>query len=120
MLCQNAFLFKFVFSVGNKETIKKVSLTLEATNSILVLVEKWRHHANSIGRVHYILKFRHGYEALWSNFTTQFCFLYVTDKSSGRYLSKIIFQFNLKPLSHVLILIHRTWPIDIMQEALQV
>ena len=40
MLCQNAFLFKFSFSVGNKETIKKISLTLEATNSILVLVVK--------------------------------------------------------------------------------
>ena len=35
MLCQNAFLFKFVFfSLGNKETIGKLSLTLEATKSI--------------------------------------------------------------------------------------
>ena len=35
MLCQNAFLFKFVFfSLGNKETIGKLSLTLEVTKSI--------------------------------------------------------------------------------------
>ena len=35
MLCQNAFLFKFVFfSLGNKETIGKLSLTLEATKII--------------------------------------------------------------------------------------
>ena len=32
MLCQNAFLFKFIFSLGNEETIGKSSLTIEATN----------------------------------------------------------------------------------------
>ena len=41
----NAFLFKFVFSLRSKETI---SPTIEATNSILVSVVKWRHHANSL------------------------------------------------------------------------
>ena len=34
MLCQSAFLFKFVFSLGNKGTIGEMSLTLEATKSI--------------------------------------------------------------------------------------
>ena len=34
MLCENAFLFKFVFSLENKEAIRKISLTIEATNSI--------------------------------------------------------------------------------------
>ena len=43
MLCQNAFLFKLVFSLGYKETIGKISLSIEATNGILVLVVKWRH-----------------------------------------------------------------------------
>ena len=46
MLCQNAFLFKFVFSRGNKKTIGKISLTIEASNNILVLVVKWGHHEN--------------------------------------------------------------------------
>ena len=46
-LCQNAFLFKFVFSLKNKATIGKISLTIEATNSSLN-VAKWRHHANGI------------------------------------------------------------------------
>ena len=36
--CQNAFLFKFVFSLGNKKTIGEISLTIEATNKILVFV----------------------------------------------------------------------------------
>ena len=40
MLCENAFLFKFIFSLGNKETIGLISLTIEATNSILALVVK--------------------------------------------------------------------------------
>ena len=48
MLCQNAFFFKF--SLGNKETIRKISLTIEATNGILVLEVKWRHHANGLLR----------------------------------------------------------------------
>ena len=48
MLCQNAFLFKFVFSLGNKEIIGKISLTIEATNSILGLVVKWCHHGNGL------------------------------------------------------------------------
>ena len=48
MLCQNAFLFKFVSSLGNRETTGKISLTIEATNSVLVLVVKWRHHANGV------------------------------------------------------------------------
>ena len=34
MLCENAFLFKFVFSLGNKEALRKISLTIEASNSI--------------------------------------------------------------------------------------
>ena len=42
MLRQKAFLFKFVFFLGNKETIGKISLT------ILVLVGKLRHHANDL------------------------------------------------------------------------
>ena len=46
MLCQNVFLFKFVFSLGNRETIRKISLTIEATNNILILIEKCHHHAN--------------------------------------------------------------------------
>ena len=39
MLCQieYAFLVKFAFSYGNKETIGKISLRTEATNSIVVL-----------------------------------------------------------------------------------
>ena len=36
---QNASLFKFVFSLGKKETIGKISLAIEATNSIPVLVK---------------------------------------------------------------------------------
>ena len=42
LLCQNAFLFKFVVSLGNKEIliIGKISLTIEATNSTLALVVK--------------------------------------------------------------------------------
>ena len=48
MLCQNAFLFNFVFSLGYKETIGKNSLTIEATNGILVLVVKWRHRAKGL------------------------------------------------------------------------
>ena len=42
MLSQNVFLFTFVFSLGNKETIiiGKISQTIEATNSILVLEVK--------------------------------------------------------------------------------
>ena len=42
MPCRNAFLFKFVFPLENKETIiiGKISLTIEATKSILVLVVK--------------------------------------------------------------------------------
>ena len=37
MLCKNAFLSKFVFSLGNKETIEK-----------LAWVVKWRHHTNGL------------------------------------------------------------------------
>ena len=48
MLCQNAFLFKFVFSLGNKEKIGKISVTIEASNSILVSVVKWHHHENGL------------------------------------------------------------------------
>ena len=48
MLCQNPFVFKFVFSLGSKETIGNISLSTEATNSILVLVVKWRHDANAL------------------------------------------------------------------------
>ena len=40
MLYQNAFLFKFDLSLENKDTIAKISLLIEATNSILVLVVK--------------------------------------------------------------------------------
>ena len=36
----NALFFKIFLSLGNKETIGKISLTIEATNSILVLVVK--------------------------------------------------------------------------------
>ena len=70
MLCQNAFLFKFVFSLGYKETIGKISLIIEATNGILVLVPKWRHHAKGLLWVIYhtqptiplfwVFKWRHG------------------------------------------------------------
>ena len=49
MLCQDAFIFKFVISPENK-TISKISLTKEATNCILVLVVKWRHCANGLLR----------------------------------------------------------------------
>lgn len=45
MLCQDAFIFKFVISPMNK-TISKISLTKEATNCNLVLEVKWRHCAN--------------------------------------------------------------------------
>ena len=48
MLCQNAFLFKFVFSLGYKESIGKISLTIEATDGILVLVLKWCYHAKDL------------------------------------------------------------------------
>lgn len=40
ILCQNAFLFKLAFSLGNKETFGNISLTIEVTNSILPLVLK--------------------------------------------------------------------------------
>ena len=36
----NAFLFKFVFSLGYKETNGKINLAIEATNGILVLLVK--------------------------------------------------------------------------------
>lgn len=48
MRCQNALLLKFVLSLGNKKTIGKITLTIEATNSILVLLVKRCHHANGI------------------------------------------------------------------------
>ena len=38
MLCQNALLFRFFFSPGNKETIVYICLTIEATQSSLVIV----------------------------------------------------------------------------------
>lgn len=49
MFCQNALLFKFVFSVGNKDDyVEKISLTIEATDKILVLVVKWHHRTNGL------------------------------------------------------------------------
>lgn len=46
---QNTFLFKFVSSLGNKETIiGKISFTKEAINHILVLVVKWCYIANGL------------------------------------------------------------------------
>ena len=48
MLCQNALLFKFVFSLGKKETFGKRSLTMDTTNSILVLLVKSHHHENDL------------------------------------------------------------------------
>ena len=39
-----------VFSHGNNESIGKINLTTEATSNILVLVVKWRHHANGLLR----------------------------------------------------------------------
>jgi len=42
MLCQNAF---FQICLGNREKIGKISLTIEAINSILDLVVKWCHDA---------------------------------------------------------------------------
>lgn len=40
MLCQNVLLFEFAFCLGNQETIGKIIHSLEASNSILVLVVK--------------------------------------------------------------------------------
>ena len=37
-------------------------------------------------------RFTHGYEALWSKFTAQFCFL--SSLFQGRFLNKRIFKFN--------------------------
>ena len=52
------FLIKinFAFSLRNKEPIRKISLTTEATNSILVLVVEWRHHANAYLMYHCLEK----------------------------------------------------------------
>ena len=42
MFCQNVLLFKFVFSIGNRDDdFGKISVTIEATDNILVLVVKW-------------------------------------------------------------------------------
>ena len=44
MFCQNALLFKFVFSVGNRDDyVEKL-----ATDNILVLVVKWHHRTNGL------------------------------------------------------------------------
>ena len=48
MFCQKDLLFKF--------TIGKIGLTIEANDSILVLVVKWYHHANGLWK-----------PALWDN-----------------------------------------------------
>ena len=40
MLCQNAFSFKFVFHLGNKGTIGKISLTIKTTEQHFVLGSK--------------------------------------------------------------------------------
>ena len=48
MLYQNASLFKFAFFLGNKQTTGNISLTIEATSSILVLVVKWHRRANGL------------------------------------------------------------------------
>ena len=45
------FLIQIVFSLGKKYTIGKISLAIEATNSILFLEVKWRYHANSLLKV---------------------------------------------------------------------
>jgi len=66
--CQNAFLFKFVFSLGNKETIGKISLTTEATNSILVLI---------VGLSLVLLVESFFVESLWNEFALfKFCLFY--------------------------------------------
>ena len=49
MLCQNAFLFKFSSLMGEKRLkTGKISMTIEATNNILVSVVKRCHHANRL------------------------------------------------------------------------
>ena len=48
MFCRNGFVLKFFVSLGNKEAIGKISLTIEATNSFLVLAGEWHHDANSL------------------------------------------------------------------------
>ena len=48
MFVKISSIFKFVFFLGSKEAIGKISLTLDAPNRILGLVVKWRHHTNSL------------------------------------------------------------------------
>lgn len=49
MLCHSGhFLFKFVSLLEIKRQLEKTSPTRETTNSILVWVLKWHHHANDL------------------------------------------------------------------------
>ena len=49
MLYQKSILFKFVFSLGNSETIiGKINQTIKTTNSILVLVVRRCYHTNGL------------------------------------------------------------------------
>ena len=59
MLCQIAFLLKFVCSLGNEETIGKISLTAKGTYSVLVFVVNSRHRANDLLKSPYWCLFSH-------------------------------------------------------------